>query len=182
MINVSIEVGDTRWRLAMALSTALPLLYIICMPWLPETPRWLALSGRFVEANNVLRVLDPALTEADAAAAMAAMAASTHARAYVEEPPGGPHASADHSVERESSALFNCDRRTGSDGGSGHVAELGWAESLCPPSKRDRQRVLLALALGLTQQLTGTEAILYYTPKILNQVGCLALGSRPSDS
>jgi hypothetical protein len=29
--------------------------------------------------------------------------------------------------------------------------------------------VLTALALGLGQQLTGTEAILYYTPTILNQ-------------
>eukprot|EP00967_Tisochrysis_lutea_P158128 scaffold322461_cov39-Tisochrysis_lutea.AAC.4 len=29
--------------------------------------------------------------------------------------------------------------------------------------------VLVALGLGLAQQLTGTEAILYYTPRILNQ-------------
>lgn len=30
-------------------------------------------------------------------------------------------------------------------------------------------QVLVALGLGLAQQLTGTEAILYYTPRILNQ-------------
>lgn len=44
-----------------------------------------------------------------------------------------------------------------------------WLASVLPESKHSRELVLLAIALGLFQQLTGTEAILYYTPAILNQ-------------
>jgi hypothetical protein len=37
-------------------------------------------------------------------------------------------------------------------------------------------QVAIALGLGLAQQLTGTEAILYYTPRILNQ--CVSASER----
>lgn len=40
-------------------------------------------------------------------------------------------------------------------------------ESLCPTFPGGTRMVLLALTLGLMQQLTGTEAILYYAPQIL---------------
>ena len=40
-------------------------------------------------------------------------------------------------------------------------------ESLCPSFPGGGRLVLLALSLGLMQQLTGTEAILYYAPQIL---------------
>ena len=49
------------------------------------------------------------------------------------------------------------------------VDEASWASSVCPSSAKPRGRVAIALLLGLAQQLTGTEAILYYTPRILNQ-------------
>ena len=46
---------------------------------------------------------------------------------------------------------------------------LSWKESIFPQSSGHQKLVLIALLLGLGQQLTGTEAILYYTPKILNE-------------
>ena len=52
---------------------------------------------------------------------------------------------------------------------SSHAVEATWFASLCPTSTKWRRRVLTAMALGLAQQLTGTEAILYYTPRILDQ-------------
>jgi len=51
---------------------------------------------------------------------------------------------------------------------TGH-AVFTWRDSLLPPTNFERRQVLVALGLGLAQQLTGTEAILYYTPRILNQ-------------
>jgi Na+/melibiose symporter-like transporter len=42
--------------------------------------------------------------------------------------------------------------------------ELSWTQTLCPRSSAVRGTVAVAIALGLAQQLTGTEAILYYTP------------------
>lgn len=44
--------------------------------------------------------------------------------------------------------------------------ELSWRDSLLPSAPGHRRLVALALALGLAQQLTGTEAILYYAPQI----------------
>lgn len=143
-INVSVASADVRWRVAMGLSTALPLLYVAAYAALPETPRWLAMVGRLGEARSVLQQLNPAWSDADTNAAMTAMTAS---------------------------ALSEASQRGDERSGDAHVAmrSPSWRSSLWPASSRDRSRVLLALALGLTQQLTGTEAILYYTPRILNQ-------------
>lgn len=41
---------------------------------------------------------------------------------------------------------------------------LTWAQTWCPSSRATTYIVWIAVALGLAQQLTGTEAILYYTP------------------
>ena len=59
----------------MGLSTALPLLYILAYPRLPETPRWLAMTNRLSAGASVLRRLNPACTEAEALAAIGSMAA-----------------------------------------------------------------------------------------------------------
>ena len=49
------------------------------------------------------------------------------------------------------------------------VEEVSWYTALFPTSSRARGLVVTAMVLGLGQQLTGTEAILYYSPRILNQ-------------
>lgn len=51
-----------------------------------------------------------------------------------------------------------------------HSAELSWGEILCPASGSLRRTVATAIALGLAQQLTGTEAILYYTPTLFERL------------
>eukprot|EP00038_Savillea_parva_P030539 m.78409 g.78409 ORF g.78409 m.78409 type:complete len:530 (+) comp9218_c0_seq1:231-1820(+) len=51
-------------------------------------------------------------------------------------------------------------------------AELSWTQALCPPAHL-RSTVAIAIALGLAQQLTGTEAILYYTPTIFEELSDL---------
>ena len=41
VINVSIDNGDTRWRVAMAISAAFPIVYVLLYPWMPDA----ALAG-----------------------------------------------------------------------------------------------------------------------------------------
>jgi len=44
---------DLRWRVAMGVSLILPLFYVVAHPFLPESPRWLLMSGRKTEADRV---------------------------------------------------------------------------------------------------------------------------------
>jgi hypothetical protein len=49
---------DLRWRVAMGVSLLLPLFYVMAHPFLPESPRWLLMSGRTAEADRVLAWLE----------------------------------------------------------------------------------------------------------------------------
>lgn len=49
---------DLRWRVAMGVSLILPLFYVVAHPFLPESPRWLLMSGRKTEADRVLAWLE----------------------------------------------------------------------------------------------------------------------------
>ena len=142
-VNLSLpEQPELRWRIAMGLAAALPLLYICCChPVLPESPRWLMLAGRETEATLALRRISGLRDEADAT----------------------PR------VQRELAAM-----RTSLS----QRREVTWSKALWPESRRSRRLVVIAMLLGLAQQLTGTEAILYYTPRILNQ--CPGEGERAS--
>ena len=52
IINVSIDDADLRWRVAMALSAAMPLAYVALFPCFPESPRYLVAPR--VEKKSVL--------------------------------------------------------------------------------------------------------------------------------
>ena len=52
-----------RWRVAIGLSAGFPLAFVMCYPLLPETPRWLVMTGREVEAAEALRRLEPGLSD-----------------------------------------------------------------------------------------------------------------------
>lgn len=125
-VNKSVDDANVRWRVAMAFSASMPLLYTLLYPWVPETPRWLVMRGRDEEAAVVMRWFT-GLGEAEAAEAVASIAAAA-------------------SGERDVSWAGLLDRRA------------------VPPGL-----LLLTCFLGLGQQLTGTEAILYYTPSIVNE-------------
>lgn len=51
-----------------------------------------------------------------------------------------------------------------------HTSKLSWSECLCPADPRHRRIVAVALLLGVAQQLTGTEAVLYYLPQVLSNL------------
>jgi len=48
--------------------------------------------------------------------------------------------------------------------------EASWSEVLCSSNSKTRSMIFVAVTLGFVQQITGTEAILYYTPTVLTDV------------
>mmetsp|Transcript_5061 Transcript_5061/g.16729 ORF Transcript_5061/g.16729 Transcript_5061/m.16729 type:complete len:509 (+) Transcript_5061:98-1624(+) len=213
---------DLRWRVAMGVSLILPLFYVVAHPFLPESPRWLLMSGRKTEADRVLAWLegsakgrerdgpnvvspdlevnvpyDPTAAGHPSAARLPAARAGTRTAAYEVDASDGDggngHPPMDGRTVPVSREVVGQDTSwvAGGDGGdrcteSGREPRLGsprprsssgqktlsWRDSLCPPTRYEKRQVAIAIGLGLAQQLTGTEAILYYTPRILNQ--CVA--------
>lgn len=52
---------DTGWRVLFLIG-GIPLLYVpVLFKWMPESPRWLAVRGRFGEADNVVTNLEQAV-------------------------------------------------------------------------------------------------------------------------
>ncbi|KAK5069876.1 hypothetical protein LTR64_007942 [Lithohypha guttulata] len=46
--------GNKSWRPPLAIQCVWPLLLLIALPWLPESPRWLCMKGRTAEAHQIL--------------------------------------------------------------------------------------------------------------------------------
>merc|ERR1711998_446340 len=52
----------------------------------------------------------------------------------------------------------------------GMLSQVGWCDILCP-SLRIRRMLLVGLGIAFFQQVSGSEAIVYYTPTILERFG-----------
>lgn len=57
--------GSNTWRPPMALAMVWPLLLLIGLPFLPESPRWLCMKGRDAEAERLLLRLHSYATDPD---------------------------------------------------------------------------------------------------------------------
>lgn len=57
--------GSNTWRPPMALAMVWPLLLLIGLPFLPESPRWLCMKGRDAEAEQLLLRLHSDATDPD---------------------------------------------------------------------------------------------------------------------
>ncbi len=157
IVNVLVEGGaNVRWRVAMGLAATIPLLFVCCFPLMPETPRWLVMAGRDDEARVALRKGECGASEP-----------APDGRAVV--PAAAPSAAGSEAEEEALAQLKLALRGT---------RELSWYESILPHGAAGKRLTVLVLALGLAQQLTGTEAILYYTPRILDE--CPPDGPKPA--
>ncbi|KAI0027727.1 general substrate transporter [Vararia minispora EC-137] len=45
---------EVRWRFPIAFQLVPLLLFVVCLPWMPESPRWLVKAGRNDEAREIL--------------------------------------------------------------------------------------------------------------------------------
>lgn len=45
---------NVGWRIMLALGAIMPVALLVCLMWMPETPRWLVLNNREIEAKAVL--------------------------------------------------------------------------------------------------------------------------------
>ena len=50
------------------------------------------------------------------------------------------------------------------------ATEPGWSQVLCPADPAEQRLVWTAVVIGMSQQFTGTEAILYYAPQIFSKL------------
>ncbi|RMG01338.1 MAG: MFS transporter [Planctomycetota bacterium] len=121
--------GDEAWNVAMGwrwmfASETLPaVFFLVCLLFVPESPRWLVKRGRVDEARAVLaRISGTAEAEQEIAEIQQAM----------------------------------------------QVEQGTWRELLSPGY---RKILLLAITLAVLQQVTGINAIVYYTPKIFASAG-----------
>ncbi|KAJ3120434.1 hypothetical protein HK100_012798, partial [Physocladia obscura] len=49
--------GNWQWRYVLLGQAVTPLLFLLCIPHCPESPRWLVLKGRHDDARGVLMML-----------------------------------------------------------------------------------------------------------------------------
>lgn len=55
--------GGAAWRVPLALQFIFIIILYLTVPWLPESPRWLVMKGRFAEAEVILADLEDTETE-----------------------------------------------------------------------------------------------------------------------
>mmetsp|Transcript_3672 Transcript_3672/g.11516 ORF Transcript_3672/g.11516 Transcript_3672/m.11516 type:complete len:609 (+) Transcript_3672:193-2019(+) len=161
---VRVELADTpseRWRLSMGLAGVLPLLFLAVAPLLPETPRFLMMAGRDTEALEVLQRVT-CCGDFDAAG-----------RVMTELKVSMARQSGRCALSRHHTGSLNAGRPSAPGGRQQHQPRGSRrlsAVSLMPEPGpvRPSRVVAVAVGLGVAQQLTGTDAILYYTPSIFS--------------
>lgn len=127
LVNYFLSFGD-GWRLMLGLAAVPAVLVLGSLAVLPESPRWLVLTGRDDAAAAVLARTDP---DADAGALIAGIRGETT--------------------------------------GTGRLADL-----LTP---RFRKATVFVVLLGVFAQITGINAITYYSPTVFTALGFDTAGS-----
>jgi sugar porter (SP) family MFS transporter len=126
----TITSDDAKWRVMLGIGMVPPVLIILFLRYVPESPRWLQYNGRMEEAKEVLLMITGSEEQANEEFTMI-----------------------QHGIEDEASVTTS------------------WKEVLWPTHRHIMIPVALSLALGFVQQITGTEALIYYSPEILDKAG-----------
>lgn len=136
--------SDVQWRIPFALQFIPSVLCIVCLAFTIESPRWLVSKGRLADARKAL--------------------------AWVR------HLPEDHGFieaelqEVQASIALELELTDGAGSRRGGIREhRRLLRELCSPGVRNR--VLLSCALMLLQQLTGINAVNYFSPVIFKELG-----------
>eukprot|EP01134_Creolimax_fragrantissima_P000883 CFRG0883T1 len=127
-----------NWRVMIGVAVIVPILTLMALPFIPESPRWLASQGRRERAKMSLKVLykDESLV--------------TYQMNNI-----------DQMLEEESKL------------------EKGSWKEIFRPSVVTRRALTAGIGIAIYQQISGSEAVVYYTPSILVNAG---LGKTEQDS
>ena len=135
VVQITVDGPSARWRTMVAVGIVPPVLILLGLWSLPESPRWLTAVGRGREAVATLSRILPD-------------------RASVPRVHGEIRAA----IEAESANTYR--------------------EILCPTTRGLRRALHISLGLAVYQQITGSEAVIYYTPEIMKSVGITDLSKQ----
>ncbi|CAK7207387.1 hypothetical protein SEUCBS139899_010197 [Sporothrix eucalyptigena] len=135
--------SSAQWRIPFALQFIPSVLCIISIPFMIESPRWLLTKGRTNDARKAL--------------------------AWVRNLPGDHEIVETELAEMQASISIELEM-TGESHVGGVIREHArlWRELSAPGV---RNRVFLSIALMMLQQLTGINAVNYFSPIIFEELG-----------
>ena len=188
------------WRLMLGTGCILPIIeFVLATFFMAETPRWLVLRGKIDEAKCVLRnilakddkndgknkkagnetqnVLDKAILQHSDSDSDNEV--SNNANPHVEEvilsdfesrslsEEKGPQGLSEAEVNRQVSEI---DASLQKERVISQAGCFGWKPIFCP-SKPARSMLIIGIFVAISQQLSGVEAFMYYSPSILESAG-----------
>ncbi|GAB5356061.1 hypothetical protein AAMO2058_000258400 [Amorphochlora amoebiformis] len=135
IVHSSMSTASGRWRVMIGVAILPPLIIIMGLRYLSESPRWLYYVGRDAQAKEVLLKMIP-----------------DQARAT--------------QVEEDIKEVI--------------AAEVSnsYKDVLCPETRALKNALHISLGLAIGQQITGSEAVIYYTPEIMKQAGITNLSDQ----
>ncbi|KAK3932270.1 Proton myo-inositol cotransporter, partial [Frankliniella fusca] len=164
----SVRPGGWRWMLGLAGVPSLALLAGALL--LPESPRWLVMRGRALEAEHVLRLLRAARGPGDEAGVQRELREIQESSLQGQAGAGagaGAHAGA------EAGAVAGA----GAKAPPGEVVHSGGKDRACGTVLRvlrtpsARRPLLIASMLTAIQQLVGVNTVMYYSASIIQMAG-----------
>jgi len=145
---------NKSWRLMVGLALVPSLLQCLCLLMLPESPRWLLSRAKTPEDR------DKAL----------------HALAWLRGVKDQPDLVAQELATIEEGLQQTAPRTTDKAAAEARGPRQGWGALL--HEKALRQRLAVCMTLQMFQQVTGINAVVYFTPQILKEAGVPQLFSR----
>ncbi|KAA8534983.1 hypothetical protein F0562_029986 [Nyssa sinensis] len=140
-----------NWRLMLGLAAIPSIAIAIGIMAMPESPRWLVMKGRLVEAKRIL-----IKTSENEEEAMLRLEEIMKAASVVVTSPTGSTESS-HATTSSSSSNWK---------GQGV-----WKELLLRPSRPVRRILLAAIGINFFMQASGNDAVVYYTPQVFKAAG-----------
>lgn len=135
------ETGGFNWRFPLAFQLVFVLMLMACLPFFPESPRWLAKMGKVDEARRILARLR-----------------ST------------PYNEQDIEVERELQEILTVAKveRVRQENGEDGFLHMLWTSD---GKLHIRRRIILVVWLQILQELAGIGVITVYAPTVFRSGG-----------